>query len=300
MRAITMVLTINFNHQQQDKDLGDYMMQGLESVEYKKRGGRLYVSDSTLCEKKAVLASNELTYESDGFKSFYTEQGKTAERVALTGLDNSGLLMFADYKTPDIGINIGGKIDAIVYYKERVQILEIKQIGSLPVSPIKDHIAQTVFYSALLGLPAILLYLDRKIEGFNTGLLRREFVMDTSFENRRKYLERAVKGYLYNKEKLIPLKPDYMKKSYCTRCDYQEKCWGKDEDYSLWLEQGFSFASFENSVDIQKTCDTMILALLNETVLRDRTTGVLNYLQKYSTRKITKEVLGGSWDSFYG
>ena len=295
-----MVLNSSFKLRKKDDDLSKLIVEGLgsEPPELKNRQGRLYASDSVLCHKKGVLKSTRQVYEqSDALMSYYVEQGITAERVTLKGLDNAGVLLFENYRLPDIGINLGGYVDGIIYYKGKVWVLEVKQIGSLPASPKKEHEAQAMLYGAVTGLPSLILYLDRKVAGWNTGLLTRVFELDNSYDNRFKFLYRAVLASQFVKNKVIPKKPDYMKKSYCGRCPFFDRCWEGSEDYNNWLKQGFRNSDLTDEQEYSKIATKITKDLLNQQVMQNRTIGVLKFIFE-NGRENAKKHLSGSWSEF--
>ena len=297
-----MVLSRSFQPHR-DESFEELIERGLKGSEFKKsRNGRLHASD-VLCERKAVYDSN---WEGEEIetpdKYHFIKGGMVSEEINKYSLKETASLLFDEYKMPDIGINLGGRVDAIVHYKNKLWVVEMKQIGSLPTSPKKYHESQTMLYSAITGLPAILYYVDRKvITPFPQTPSHRAFFLDSGYDNRFKYLSRAVKSNLYNESKLIPDKPIYLKKSWCpSHCKLKEVCWGGESFPSNDGLEGFMRATVKQIKEIEVNGDKITKQLLNREVLKDRFNGVLSFLEKNSRHKITKQLLSGQeWDDYF-
>ena len=280
-----MVLKMNRKPRDKDESLLGLVVSGLTWYSEGERTGRLYASSDSLCEKKAVLDSNTGgTQLESATKTFYIEGGNMTEDLVRRGLENKKRLLWSEYKIPDIGINVGGRIDGIIALDDRLWVLEIKQINNLPSSPKPIHAAQATTYSAFVGLPAVILYIDRKVAGFEQRLLGKSFVLDTSYENRFKYLFNLALADLCNENKVIPRKPDHMKKSWCQTayCNWQQKCWDTDTNYDYWLAKGFEPITRSLEEDLRGEAFRIVSEALEDDIVLDRMRGVLNHIQNES------------------
>lgn len=276
------------------------IINGLIEKEVVDRNGRLYASDSGLCELKGAISSNfNGTKTNSAEMQFFVESGKTTESVVLRGLDNSGSLLFSDYKTPDIGINLGGYVDGIVYLNDKIWVMEVKEVGNIPLSPNKTHEAQAMIYCAILGLPTLICYVDRKYSGFPKGLIQQTYELDDSYQNRFKFLNRAVKSHLYGKNKLYPQKPSYMLKSHCGWCDYKNMCWGDVSTPEKWVGKDFKLATPSQVIQIEKEANELTKQLLNKDVARNRLTGVLNHIEKNGRDNAKRVLTNQDWSCYY-
>lgn len=213
--------------------------------------GRLYVSESGLCARKSALSSlYEGTSTSSPAMPFYTGIGKEVENIILRNLDRAGILVFPDinkptvngeyeqFNIPDIGLNLGGKLDGVVYSNKKLYLLEIKTAGQqLPTNPEitkPQNVAQARLYSAILGMDIILFYMSRNVSSDRYGekLKVKEFLFKFDRGASYKYVyETALSKYCVDND-LIPPIPSYInegnRENMCSYCPIFNSCWGTE------------------------------------------------------------------------
>src|SRR5690606_33434459 len=92
------------------------VVRGMSKINQRQRNGRLYASDAGFCARQTALQADRDDYEvQTAATTAYYAIGVTIEDLVLNGLYESGALLFKGYKLPDIGLNLGGYIDAIVF-----------------------------------------------------------------------------------------------------------------------------------------------------------------------------------------
>jgi hypothetical protein len=230
----------------------DHLHNGSKTVgRTRSNKGRLYVSESGLCARKSALSSCiEKEYISSPSMPFYTGIGKEVENIILNSLNNAGILVFPDinkplvngeheqFSIPDVGLNLGGKLDGVVYTNGKLHLLEIKTAGQqLPTNPEltkPQNVAQARIYSAILGMDVILFYMSRNVSSDRNGekLKVKEFVYKFDRGASYKYIyETALAKYCID-HKLIPPIPAHINASnignMCSYCAMFNYCWGTE------------------------------------------------------------------------
>lgn len=222
---------------------------------------RLYTSESGHCSRKSALSS---VLVADGVSSpafpFYTSIGKQVEITIMESLARSNVLVFpnldkdnpivneetSQFDIPDIGLNIGGKLDAVVFI-DKPYILEVKTTGqNLPTNPDTDkpqHVAQARLYSAILGIDSILLYFSRNVSSDMHGgkLKAKEFLYKFDRGQSYKYIFEVALARYYLDNGFIPPIPSHIKfenrEKVCSYCDLIGYCW----DLKYKIEREYSF-----------------------------------------------------------
>lgn len=226
------------------------------------KASRLYTSESGHCSRKSALSSVLLA---DGISSpsfpFYTSIGKQVEITILEALARTNVLVFpnldkdnpildeatSQFDIPDIGMNLGGKLDAVIYL-DKPYILEIKTAGqNLPTNPDTDkpqHVAQARLYSAILGIDSILLYFSRNVSSDMHGgkLKAKEFLYKFDRGQSYKYIFEVALSRYYLDNGFIPPIPTHIKfenkEKACSYCDLVGYCW----DLKYKVEREFKFS----------------------------------------------------------
>lgn len=209
--------------------------------------GRLYASESGHCARKGTLSAldSDDTLMKPTFL-YYTEIGKTVENALIQSLITSNVLLFPNkdniteqFNIPDVGLNLGGKLDGIIYKNGKISLLEIKTAGQkMPNDPAKEkpqHLAQARIYSALLGTDINLLYFARNVSSDMHGesLKIREFyykfdrgaVYDTIFSACLSSYS-VTNGYIPP----IPETINFQNKAdMCSYCNFFSYCWSDNK-----------------------------------------------------------------------
>ena len=100
-------------------DLVQEITDGLKDVKWQNNKGRIHASMAGYCPRRGALEavySGDKVYEASS--ALYMGIGVTIEEKILDGLDKRKKLFFRQYVLPDIGINLGGRVDGIVLYNK--------------------------------------------------------------------------------------------------------------------------------------------------------------------------------------
>lgn len=230
--------------------------------------GRLYVSESGLCARKGALSSCiEREFVSSPSMPFYTGIGKEVENIILQNLDRAGILVFPDihkplvngeyeqFSIPDIGLNLGGKLDGVIFSNNKLYLLEIKTAGQqLPTNPEltkPQNVAQARLYSAILGMDIVLFYFSRNVSSDRNGdkLKAKEFVFKFDRGASYKYVYETVLSKYCIDNGFIPPIPSYINSgnsgNMCSYCSIASYCWGVNS-----LEEDFKDFKIPNEHEL--------------------------------------------------
>jgi len=219
------------------------VIRGLSSVRKETRkGGRLYSSDGAMCPRKDVIINvrkrllGEAEYTWTAVSEFYTQVGETMHNVVRNGLQSQNKLFGIEEKIPDIEINLAGYIDAIIEDEGALKVLEIKSCGVLPVKEKPQHRNQAILYSISSGLPATILYVSRKVAGYDKQLMMTTFDIWPSEDECTELLTRLCLARAAYMKQSIPRIPDYFTdEKHCETiyCPFTKNCWGGINDEKI-------------------------------------------------------------------
>lgn len=215
------------------KDKPDYLTQlilaGMKSERQINRNGRLYAGSSGFCERQTALDSTYSGLEVTEPKSTgYFALGIAIEELILNSILKMNGLLIKQLETPNIGINIGGKVDGIVYIEKENKIvnIEIKSCGTkLPLEPNPTHKAQALIYSGIDGLDSRITYYSRNVADFKGDVLLKTF--DLGYDETEIYnaMYKACFGYLASKDRVMPKIPLNITQDQCGFCRFIPVCW---------------------------------------------------------------------------
>lgn len=277
-------------------DLSSLVVTGLAKVtDMKSRVGRLHAREAGFCSRQAAMSSLV-----DGQRvqpaamTAYMELGNSIEAMVMDALYATKALLFIQYRLPDIGLNMGGYVDGLVVIDGKLHVLEVKSCGELPTAPKVEHWSQAMIYSAVTGLPAIVLYFSRHVAKFDGNLLLREFELDEDLDaNRRMVMYRAAYAYEAVKAGVLPDVPTHLHKaSDCGFCPFTGVCWD----------------GVPNRIPLKPLTSTMHLELvarskayvdqfLDPVVMADRRIGVLHFLELHGNENAKALLTGTRWAS---
>lgn len=220
------------------QSLIDDITEGFASENDRSANGRLYVSSSGFCPRKAALdATMPDRYGFNGVSNAFMRLGNCMEKILLEGAFASKRLLFADYSIPTTGLDVGGKIDGILEFNHKVYLAEIKSIAYLPKGDETEiltnprfgqNLAQTSIYSAITGLPAILVYFSRfvKQSGKSNNLALKVFDLGFDVERLTPYIESLATSSFAIDAGVLPDIPDnFDMKEHCGFCPFKSNCW---------------------------------------------------------------------------
>lgn len=267
---------------------------GMKFSKMVKQNGRMYVSTAAFCERQTALS---MTFEGlvdyDSSTSGYFEMGKAGENVVVNSLRNQNVLLYDNpneqYRTLDIGLNLGGKIDAIYCLPDsEPRLLEVKTCGNtLPLAPHGEHLAQAKLYSAIMGLPVSIVYISRNIADYNGQIIIRDFDIEYDEIDLYETMYTVIFGKLSAERGLMPQIPPHLTKpSDCGFCQFKSICWDGKPSHLIPISK-------PESVEISHLTQQRTSAIINSSAIADRKSIVLNDLLKNGT-PYAKALLSGN------
>lgn len=213
----------------EETDLLFVIQEGLKSDrKWIDQKGRLYASTSGFCPRQTALSITYSAFQEDSAATTeYFKLGIAIEDTNIQALRKQNKLLFSQYELPDIGLNLGGKVDGVYCLDDQhIKLLEIKSCGDLPDKPYPEHIAQASIYSAICGLPITLLYSSRNVAEYSGELLKRKFEISFDDVYLRPYVFNMVYGKYCAEAGYMPNKPIELNKEYkCGFCRFKPICW---------------------------------------------------------------------------
>lgn len=282
-------LTVRFGKRGMPCDLSELVRSGMTGSRVSNRKGRLYASDSTFCARQGALSSSlEFDVPEPAEALAYKELGNKIEDLIIDSLHKKNAILFTQYVIPDVGLNIGGKVDGIIVVDNKIRVLEIKSCGQLPGEPKLQHRAQALFYSAVTGLPASILYMSRNVAGFAGNILLREFKLDDLVEERAATVYRVALAHEANKAGLIPPRPyEITSEEQCGFCNFKSLCWHNQR------QEGVTLATPQQAFELSELANAHVERLMNPAALANRRVGVLNFI-KLKGNPVAKSLLSSS------
>lgn len=223
------VKNLKFVENKLDSKLEDIVEAGLRSSFKTDRNGRMYARDTYCSRRNSILAVYKENVQTDGLFSFYTEIGNVVEDIVLRAFRKQGVLVDFNYGVEFPGLNLGGKIDAIVFVNDKLRILEIKTISKNPDKPKDSHLKQAETYAAATGLDYSVVYVPRTLHTFVGNKIKLDM---KSFHYQ--FDEAVLRPHLYTiaqshysieKNVLPPFNKRY--KTQCEYCQFANMCWDK-------------------------------------------------------------------------
>ena len=218
------------------ENLVDVIKSGLSTVKTIDQKGRMYASSSAYCARQTAL---NMTYTGKELVSastqFYFGLGVAAENIVVDGFRARKKLLYdsdEQYKLPDLGLNLGGKIDCIIEHNQKILGIEVKTCGKLPEKPQQEHVAQATLYSAVLQIPFSIVYVSRNVNDYYGNLQIKEFMIDCSNFNHEQALKTVVFGKFMAEAGYMPDIPAHITNdSDCGFCRFKSICWGSEQSH---------------------------------------------------------------------
>ena len=263
---------------------------GMTEVAKYDRRGRIYASGAAFCPRQTVFGSILTSTEIQSAASKgYMSIGSAIEEMITDALYKSDALLFKQYRLPDMGLDMGGYIDAIVWSDSKIRALEIKSCSSIPSKPKPEHIAQALTYSSAIGMPISILYFSRSVANYNGELQMREFQLEFSNESMVSILFNICFSRLCITNNVAPPKPEGWNQKECGYCPFIPICW-EGEDVPMDVLSG------DERVKLMKRAKDMAENLASNEQVKIRRTGVLNFLEKNGSDFAKKLLKGSNWD----
>lgn len=277
--------------------VAQYIPIGLREINETNRSGRLWASDAAHCSRRGALNATYVGETIDSAsKKAYCELGNTIEDLVIGALEKQDLVLFKQYQLPNIDLNLGGFVDALIATKikgeqRKIRVLEIKSCGELPSKPKPEHLSQTRLYGAVLGLPITLLYFSRNVANYEGVLQTREFNFDFNVDDVRQYVFSACYTKFAVDMNVLPAIPSqFTSPSHCGLCDYKSTCWNGGAFHLRPIEA-------REHLELVNKANSFTNDFLDAQRIRQRRNGVFKHLMK-SGSQVAKEILSGKdWDA---
>lgn len=263
-----------------DNDLLSVIQKGLKSdKKWVSQDGRMYASTSGFCSRQTALSMTYSGFQEDSAETTeFFKLGIAIEDLNIQALRKMGKLLFSQYELPDVGLNLGGKIDGIYCLDEQhIRLLEVKSCGDLPDKPHAEHLAQASIYSAITGLPITLLYSSRNVYDFRSNeLLQRKFEIEWNSLQLNESLVNAIYGKYSAESGYMPDKPASLNKEYkCGFCRFKGICWHDEIPHLKPLDY--------DDYEIYEKALNKSTELLDPDNVISRRNGVLKHLATYGS-----------------
>lgn len=265
---------------------------GLTSDPFWDRSGRIYASGSAYCARQTMLYS---TFKGNSMitasSKAYMKLGEAIEELVISGLFNTGSLLFTQYRLPDVGLNMGGKIDAVIYVDGKIRVLEVKSCGELPARPKPEHRAQALMYNAVTGIPASILYFSRGVADYRGNLKLRNIPLNATPEELLAAMFVVCYSHFAIEMNVIPARPpEFDSEAQCGFCMYKENCW-----HGLAFKK--PLVTPEQNRELTEKAGEMSSFLMSASQLTSRRTGVLNFIQVNGNEHANRVLNGTDWDA---
>lgn len=229
----------------------------------------------------------------DAGLALYAAIGESMHEFYQSVFYHAGVLLFKEFKLPDLGeLNLTGRIDAIIILDGKITGVEIKSCGSRIPSSIKTkHKAQAQIYSAVTGLPFIVLYSSREVKEhyLDEDLKARTFPVLMDKQDTFNVIENLFfSRYLMDRKLLAPDPFGYMA-SICHECELKRICKVipvNEDATEEEIEKAKEYAAIKSQEFIEQT--------------PQRRNGILKHIVKNGVQSIVQKHLTGSWDDLIG
>jgi len=210
--------------------------------------------------------------------------------MVTDALHKSGHLIFKEFKLPPTeDPSIRGIIDAIFFGpSDKILAMEIKSCGNLPAKPQSAHEMQALLYSALVGLDIVILYVSRKVAGYDGKLMLKSFDIETTKEAIIHALTQPCLAYFaYQDGVLPPIPAGFDREQDCRFCPFIEECWGEDEEELPEIDKDLLDELYDLAIErAEEIYDFR----------EDRRNGVLKHIQRNASPEICRKLKSVSWD----
>jgi len=250
---------------------------------------KFYASDSADCPRKAVKFFHTKRRESiTPASTAYMTLGIIMHEMITDALYKSNRLIFKEYRMPPRERpDIRGMVDAVFFAAEdKIKGMEIKSCGNLPGKPREAHELQALTYSALTGLEFEILYVSRKVAGYDGKLMLKSFEIECDEEAMTRTIARICLAYYANKKEVLPEISPTRKEGDCRFCGFRDECWeGEEEDLST--------ASTGQMLKLLDKADERAEEIMTERESRRR--GIIKHIQRNATPDVQRKLESIGW-----
>ncbi len=268
----------------------DLILDGMKSTSKLHRDEtKFYAGDVAYCPRRAVkFLVTERTASVSPASVAYMKVGITIHELVTDALHAGGHLVFKEFRLPPMAApDLRGIVDAVFFAPgDKIMGMEIKSCGNLPSAPKEDHIAQATLYSAITGLEFCIVYVSRKVAGYDGKLMLKSFELECTESDMARALTRAALAHYAYDDKVMPHIPTGFKQSDCTFCPFETECW--DEDPHLLPDIP------DEKVDFYfEKAEERAYEILGDRESRRR--GILKHITRYAPSSIQKRLEAMDW-----
>lgn len=284
---------------EEKQSLIDITNAGLTKFSKGSRNGNIWPS-SAYCSRLIALTSNfENTSIITPAQNSYMSIGVAVEDLLIHAWKQQEILLFEQYRLPDVGLNVRGYIDAVIYLHGQVYVVEVKSCSKLPSKPNAKHESQALIYSIITGLPAKIVYFSRSVADWRGNLQMRVFDLESVEESKKRAVfQQVVVGYISKERGVIPPRPfekvgdgDNLP-PHCEYCDFEDYCWQSQEKPIDLPEIQRNSNEF---YDIILESSDIVDEIMERDTMRKRRNGVLKFLSQNAQTVAGKNLKNAKW-----
>jgi hypothetical protein len=216
--------------------------------------------------------------------------GSAVHEMISDALFESNRLLFKEYKLPPMEEpDLRGMVDNIFFGPDdKILGLEVKTCGSLPPRPREEHELQTLLYSALTGFDFIILYISRKVAGWDGKLILRSFEVEADDAVLHNAMTRACLAHYAWEENLLPeIPPTFTRDKDCRFCPFADECWeGVEEDLPTATSKQMNSLYIKAELRAREIIDQR----------DDKRIGILKHIQRYAPPEVQKKLRTIAWE----
>lgn len=253
---------------------------------------RLFAGDVAFCPRKAVMYHKidpDLEVETSASGKLYMGIGSAVHEQVTTSLYEQGMLLFKEYRIPNLSLGLGGYVDAIIWLNDRVRGVEIKTCGKLPDAIKPEHRQQAMTYQAVTGIKMCVMYVSRNVADYSGKIQMRVFELDATQEQLDNALASVAVAYFFSEAGVLPRIPAHItSEKDCTFCPFQSVCW-------KGAEAPVPLPTAEVREALMAKVTNRVAELKAEA--QNRTNGVLQHISLHGTKYAAEKLGGKDWST---
>ena len=265
---------------------------GLTSQQNIRPNGRLYASIVGFCSRKGMLsATNEESQIISASSVVYMRMGEEMENIVIDSLYKKRVLLFKQYNLPNIGLNLGGKVDAIVLDNNKVRAVEIKSCGQIPTQQKPGHRQQALLYEAVSGLPSSVLYFSRTVADYHGQLKLKNIPSNPTDRELQMVIYNAAYAHEAIQMGVVPPKPALSEQD-CKFCPFIDFCYHGREI------EGKQVATPDQHYELSQIALERTTEIMDPDAVRERRIGVIKFLSENGNNHARKLFENTDWEQF--
>lgn len=255
---------------------------------------RFFPSSSPVCIRRNNILANEdrigLSFETrDVTRELYINIGNTFHKVMTDGLYKSRSLLFREYKLPSIpSVEFGGRVDAVIKMEGKIYGVEFKSCGAkIPTEPKIEHRKQAELYSAIMGIPFIILYVSRNVQTYGVaGMNSTEFMVEMNNDVAFNSLQTLFYTDILNKRGLVYHREWDENSVVCQQCKVFDACY----------KRNLKASSNDELNQAYEDARLLTNEYLLDTARRKR--GILKHIMRYGIKPVSWDFLSkANWEN---